>query len=114
MIKLNLTGPQVPLDRGWVELWQINGEWLNFTDSDGNEMELHISEIANIPQVKALIDALESAKEQIRHDNEGCAEYQAVDANLGVSEWEAFMPTAWHKINAAFALFSMSPGDNEK
>ena len=106
-----LTGPDVPIDRGYLEFWQVDKEWLSFDDSDGNNLEMHITELANIPQVKALIEALENAKEQIRHDNESEAEYRAIDANLGVSEWESFMPVVWHKIDNALAPFKMSLGD---
>jgi hypothetical protein len=66
---------------------------------------LTLQELANIPQVRMLIEALEKAKEQIRYDNESDAEYRAIDASLGVSEWESFMPTVWNDIDNALAPF---------
>ena len=52
---------------------------------------------------RAMAEALEEAKEQIRHDYESEAELRAIGAELGVSEWEAFMPIVWHKLNATLA-----------
>jgi len=68
-------------------------------------------DLIDVPEVKALVETCRAAQEQIRDDNEGEATYRAIDAGLGVSEWEGFMPSAWHQCRTALAPWKEAPDD---
>jgi hypothetical protein len=57
------------------------------------------------PEVRALVEALEACMEQIRHDNQGEAEYRAVDAGGDPRSFTAYMPVAWLMAGRALAPF---------
>ena len=68
-------------------------------EQDWHEMNAHLRAVN-----AQLVEACEALVEQVRHDNESEACHAATEADLGVSEWEAFMPTAWHRGNAALKV----------
>lgn len=73
-----------------------------------SEYEANARLIAAAPE---LLEACKEALEQIQHDNEELAGLKAYAAEMGVGEWEAFMPSAWHKLQAVIAKAQLT---NEK
>ena len=86
------------LQRGALFFDEKDDGWFNFfteTESYDSPLDIHITELANIPQVKALIEALEESK---------CILDLCYDYGNGEKE----------KLDDALAPFKMSPGNNEQ